>query len=188
MNRQKDGAQRQPRTWHRLKAEKKPDDTNKTQTQNVCPRYTDGMTTTIRSHIFFNMCALGMQGITTSLQTRWWLPWKPQTEGKEGGIDGARQGGEHVCVCVWRKIRKCNFLRHNWARGRRRWEEWYLKKNKDRTRMKTNRGVEGERGRLTGNRAEVEVVSDDLLVVVVHWAFREAQVEVVPQIFVNYPP
>lgn len=41
--------------------------------------------------------------------------------------------------------------------------------------------------RLTGNGAEVEVVSDDLLVVVVHWALGEAQVEVVPQILVNHP-
>lgn len=47
--------------------------------------------------------------------------------------------------------------------------------------------VEGYSG-LTGNGAEVEVVSDDLLVVVVHGALGEAQVEVVPQILVNDPP
>lgn len=47
--------------------------------------------------------------------------------------------------------------------------------------------VEGYGG-LTGNGAEVEVVSDDLLVVVVHGALGEAQVEVVPQILVNDPP
>lgn len=41
---------------------------------------------------------------------------------------------------------------------------------------------------LTGNGAEVEVVSDDLLVVVVHRALGEAQVEVVPQVLVNDPP
>lgn len=41
---------------------------------------------------------------------------------------------------------------------------------------------------LTGNGAEVEVVSDDLLVVVVHGALGEAQVEVVPQVLVNDPP
>lgn len=34
--------------------------------------------------------------------------------------------------------------------------------------------------RLTGDGAEVEVVSDDLLVIVVHRALGEAQVEVVP--------
>lgn len=45
-----------------------------------------------------------------------------------------------------------------------------------------------ERGGLTGNGAEVEVVSNNLLVVVVHWALGEAQVEVVPQILVNHPP
>lgn len=33
---------------------------------------------------------------------------------------------------------------------------------------------------LTGDGAEVEVVSDDLLVIVVHRALGEAQVEVVP--------
>lgn len=38
---------------------------------------------------------------------------------------------------------------------------------------------EAERG-LTGDGAEVEVVSDDLLVIVVHRALGEAQVEVVP--------
>lgn len=46
---------------------------------------------------------------------------------------------------------------------------------------------EGEHG-LTGDGAEVEVVSDDLLVIVVHRALGEAQVEVVPKIFVNHPP
>lgn len=44
------------------------------------------------------------------------------------------------------------------------------------------------RGKLTGNGAEVEVVSNNLLVVVVHGALGEPQVEVVPQILVNHPP
>ena len=39
---------------------------------------------------------------------------------------------------------------------------------------------------LTGYSAKVQVVSDDLLVVVVHRTFREAQVEVVAQILVHH--
>lgn len=43
-------------------------------------------------------------------------------------------------------------------------------------------------GELTGDSAEVEVVPDDLLQLVVHRALLEAQVEVVPQVLVYHAP
>lgn len=43
-------------------------------------------------------------------------------------------------------------------------------------------------GELTGDSAEVEVVPDDLLQLVVHRAFLEAQVEVVSQVLVDHSP
>lgn len=41
---------------------------------------------------------------------------------------------------------------------------------------------------LTGDGAEVEVIPDDLLQLVVHRAFLEAQVEVVAQVLVYHAP
>lgn len=43
-------------------------------------------------------------------------------------------------------------------------------------------------GELTGDGAEVEVVPDDLLQLVVHRALLEAQVEVMPQVLIDHAP
>lgn len=96
---------------------------------------------------------------------------------REGNRAGGRDGRDRIYTSINQKERKTK---------KRTMRDIVRQKERKIEGLKEDRRRES--GGLTGNSAEVEVVSDDLLVVVVHWALGEAQVEVVPQILVNHPP